>query len=86
MAGYEVGVIDVVSRANGAVTEAEVRAGEASRLTRVVLEVSLAILIGILTDDLDRVLIRTHGTVRSTAVELRLKGIRSHVEVVSERE
>ena len=80
------GVIDVVSGADGAVTEAEVRAGKASGLTRVVLEVSLAVLIGILTDDLDRVLIRTHGTIRSTAVELRLKGIRSHVEVVSERE
>ena len=77
-------VIDVVSGADGAVTETEVRAGEASGLTRVVLEVSLAILAGILTDDLDRVLIRTHGTVRTTTVELCLKGIRSHVEVVCE--
>ena len=85
MAGYEVGVIDVVSGADGAVTEAEVRAGKASGLTRVVLEVSLAVLAGILTDDLDRVLIGTHGTIRSTTIELRLKGIRSHIEVVCER-
>ena len=49
------------------------RAGEATRLLRVVREVSLAVLIGVVTNDLHRVLVGTHGTVRAQAIELSLE-------------
>jgi hypothetical protein len=44
--GYQIG------RADGRVTETQVRAGETARLLRVVREVSLAVLVGVVTNDL----------------------------------
>jgi hypothetical protein len=44
--GYQIG------RADRCVIETQVRAGETSRLLRVVAEVSLAVLVGVCTNDL----------------------------------
>ena len=65
--GYKIGGAD------GGVTETEVRAGETSRLLGVVGEVSLAILVGCLTDNLDGVLVGTHSTVGTETIELGLE-------------
>ena len=73
VASHEVGCRHEVSGADGFVTETEVRAGEAARLLGVVGEVSLAILVGGLTDNLDRVLVGAYGTVGAEAVELGLE-------------
>ena len=70
VARYEVGRVHQIGRADRVIAEAEVRAGEAARLLGVVREVGLAILIGVVADDLHRVLVGTHRTVGAEAVEL----------------
>ena len=70
VASHEVRGLNLIGRADGRVAEAEVRAGEAARLLRVVGEVSLAILVGVVADNLHGVLIGTHRTVCAEAVEL----------------
>ncbi|CQB87834.1 Uncharacterised protein [Chlamydia trachomatis] len=62
-------LIYIVSTTNFLISKAEVATSETSRLLRVVLEVSLYILIGVVTDDLDRVFISTHGTITTKTVE-----------------
>ncbi len=52
----------------------KVRAGETSRLLGVVSEVSLAIFIGVVTDNLNRVLVGTDSTVGTKTEELSLIG------------
>ena len=52
VARYEVRRVHQVSRADRVIAEAEVRTGEATRLLGVVREVGLAILIGVVADDL----------------------------------
>ena len=52
VASHEVRRGHEVGRADGRVTETQVRAGEAARLLGVVREVSLAILVGVVTDNL----------------------------------
>ena len=73
VASHEVGRGHQVGRADGLVAEAQVRAGEATRLLAVVGEVSLAVLVGVVTDDLHTVLVGTHGTVSTQTVELGLE-------------
>ena len=53
MACNEVGLVDVVGRLDGLIAEAQVGNGDTRGLLRVVLEVSLDILVGVVTDDLD---------------------------------
>ena len=55
------------------VTKAEVRASETARLLRVVREVCLAILVGVVTDNLDGVLVGTDSTVCTQTIELGLE-------------
>ena len=69
MASNEVRRIYEVGRTNGAVTETQVRAGETTRFLRVIGEVSLAVFVGVVTDDFHRVLVGTYGTVGTEAVE-----------------
>jgi hypothetical protein len=52
VASYEVRCSHQIGRADRCVTETQVRAGEAARLLRVVAEVSLAVLVGVVADDL----------------------------------
>ena len=73
MASHEVRGGHEIGRADGRVAETQVRAGEATRLLRVVREVSLAILVGGVADDLHRVLVGTNGTIGTKTVELSLE-------------
>jgi hypothetical protein len=50
VASHEVRRGHQVGRADGRVAETQVRAGETSRLLRVVREVSLAVLVGVVTN------------------------------------
>ncbi len=63
VACHEVRRVHQICGADGLVAEAEVRAGETARLLRVVCEVCLAILVGIVTDNLHGVLVGAYGTV-----------------------
>ncbi len=74
VAGHEVGLVHVVGAADGAVAETQVRDGHAAGLLRVVLEVGLDILVGVIADDLDGVLVRAHGAIAAKAPELALDG------------
>ena len=51
VASHEVRCGHQIGRADRCVTETQVRAGETSRLLRVVREVSLAVLVGVVTDE-----------------------------------
>ena len=72
MACHKVRCIHLISRVNGTIAEAKMRTCEATRLLGVVAEVSLTILACIVTDNLHRVLICSHGTVGTKSVELSL--------------
>ena len=74
MAGNEVSLVDVVGRLDRLVTEAQVGNGNATGLLGVVLEVSLYVLVGVVTDDLDGVLVGTNGAVAAQTPELALDG------------
>jgi hypothetical protein len=52
VASHEVRRGHQIGGADGRVAEAQVRAGEAARLLRVVREVSLAVLVSVVTNDL----------------------------------
>ena len=52
------------------ITETQVRTSETTRFLRVVREVSLAVFISIVTDDLYRVLVGTYSTISTQTVEL----------------
>ena len=67
---YEVRSYHQIGRTNGLIAEAEVRSCETARLFRVVSEVSLAVFIGIIPDDLHRVFIGTYGTICTKTEEL----------------
>ena len=66
----EVSLVDVVRALDGAVTETEVRDGDTGGLLGVILEVCLNKLVGVVTDDLDGVLVSTNGTVSTETPEL----------------
>ena len=70
VASHEVSLIDVVRRLDGGVTEAQVGDGDTVGLLGVILEVSLNVLVSMVTDDLDGVLVRTDGTVAAQTPEL----------------
>ena len=74
--------LDQVGRADLVGAEAQVRDGASAGLLRVEHEVPLDVLVGTVTDDLDRVLVGTDGAVRAEAEEHRGdRGVR-HGEVV----
>ena len=80
MAGHEIRLIDVVRGADGLVAEAQVADGDAARLFRIVLEVRLDILVGVVADNLGAVLVGAHGAVAAKAPELALlRALRSRV-------
>ena len=62
-----------ISRTNGTVTETKVRASETSRLLRVIREVCLTMLIGIVTDNFYGVLVSTDCSVSTQSVKLSFK-------------
>jgi len=74
VAGNEVSLVDVVGRLDSLVTEAQVGNGNTTSLLGVVLEVSLYELVGVVTDDLDGVLVCTDGAVAAQTPELALDG------------
>ncbi len=73
MTCHEVGGVHEVGRADGLVAETQVWAGETARLLWVVGKVGLTILVGVVADNLHRVLVGAHGTVGTEAVELSLE-------------
>ncbi len=70
MAGDEVGIVNLVGGLDGALAKAQVGYGEAARLLGVIGEIGLHVQVGVVTDDLDGVLVGAHGAVRAQAVEL----------------
>ena len=70
VAGDEVALFDEVGRADGYIAKAEMALGDAEALLRVVLEVGLGVLRGVVVDDGDRVVVRADGTVTAEAPEL----------------
>ena len=70
MNGHEVGRTHEVGGQDGLVAETEVGAGVTARFLGVIVEVSLAVFVGVVTDDLDGVLVGTYSTVSAEAVEL----------------
>ena len=72
VASHEVGGVHQVCGADRRVAETEVRAGETARLLGVVCEVCLAVLAGVVADDLDGVLVCTYSTVGAETEELGL--------------
>ena len=78
MAGHEVRGADKIWSLDRLVSEAEVRAGVAAGLLRVIVEVGLAIFLRVASDDLDGVLVGADGAVGSESVELALCGAWLH--------
>ena len=74
MAGNKVCLVDVVGTLYGLVAEAQMADGNAARLLRVVLEVRLNVLVGVVADDLDGVLVRADRAVAAQTPELALNG------------
>jgi len=65
----EVRSIYQVSRTDRSITETQVRTSETTRLLGVVREVSLTVFVGVVTDNLNRVLVGTYSTVSTQTVE-----------------
>ena len=63
MAGHEVRSGNKVRSLDREVAESQVRAGVTAGFFGIVVEISLAILVGVGTDNLDGVLVGTDGTV-----------------------
>ena len=74
VARHEVGLVDVVAAADRRIAEAQVADRHAAGLLRVVLEVGLHVLVGVVADDLDGVLVRADGAVAAQTPELALDG------------
>ena len=62
MAGHKICLVrlDEIRRADGSRSKSQVRDGHSAGFLRVVLEVTLCKIIGLFTDDLDRVLVRAY--------------------------
>ncbi len=69
MAGDEIGLADQVDRANRLRAEAQVRDGHRAGLLRVIDEVALRVVVGVLADDLDGILVGADRAVRAQPVE-----------------
>ena len=74
VAGHKVGLVDIIRRTDGLITEAQMADGDAAGLLGVVLEVGLHILVGMVADDLDRVLVCADSAVAAQTPELALDG------------
>ena len=74
VAGHKVGTADIVGGADGVLAEAQMALGDAEGLLGVVLKVRLAVHIRGFADDLDGVLVGTHGAVGAQAPELAADG------------
>ena len=70
VAGDEVALFDEVGRADGYIAKAEMALGDAEALFRVVFEVGLRILRGVVVDDGHCVVVRADGAVTAEAPEL----------------
>ena len=70
VAGHEVSRVDQIRALDGRLAEAEVGNRKAAGLLGVIGEVALRIHVGMVADDLDGVLVRADGAVRTEAVEL----------------
>ena len=68
-AGHELGGADQPRRVDGLGAETQMRDGDGAGLFRVVDEIALGEKVGLFTDDLDRVFVRTDGAVRAEADE-----------------
>ena len=73
MTSHEIGRIHQICRANRRIAETQVRTGETSRLFRIVGEIGLTIFIGIVTDNLYRVLVSTYRTIGSQTIKFSLE-------------
>ena len=69
MAGDEVRFRNQVAGVDRLRSEAQVRDRHRAGFLRVVDEISLRVIVGVLADDLDGVLVRAHRAVRAQAVE-----------------
>ena len=74
MAGNKVSLVDVIGALNRLVPETKVGYGYTAGLLRVILEVSLNILVGMVADNLDGVLVCADGSVAAETPELALDG------------
>ena len=70
----EVSLVDIVRRLDRLLAKTQVRYGYAAGLLGVVLEISLHIVVGVVADDLDRVLVCTNRTVAAQTPELAFDG------------
>ena len=70
VAGGEVSRVDLIRRLDRRLAEAQVRNRQTAGLLGVVCEIRLSVHIGVVTDDLDGVLVRADGAVRAETVEL----------------
>ena len=71
VASHEVRARDEIARFERFWTEAQVRGRNRTRLLRVIDEIALGKEIGVLADDLDRVLVRAHRAIGAETVEQR---------------
>ena len=69
VAGHKVGIAHIIGGADGLLAEAQVTLGNAEGLLGVILKVSLAVHICGVADNLNGVLVGTHGTVGAKAPE-----------------
>ena len=74
VAGNEVSLVDIVGALYRVVAETKVGDGDTARLLRVILEVSLNILVGVIADYLDGVLVCADCAVAAETPELALDG------------
>lgn len=74
MAGDEVSVANQIAAADRLIAKAQVALGDAAGLFAVVLEVGLYIFVGMVTDNLDGVLVGADRTVRAETPELATAG------------
>ena len=74
VAGYEVCLVDQVGGLDRVLTETQVRHGNTAGLLGVIIKVSLSVHVGVVTDDLDGVLVCTYGTVSAQTPELTVDG------------
>ena len=83
MASHEVSFVfaNQVRGVDDALTKAEVRGGHGAGLLGVVNEVALGVVVGFVTDNLDGVLVGTHGTVGTQTEEHSLEEVAFQLEV-----
>ena len=75
MAGDKLGLADQVRRADRLGSKAQVRDGDRAGFLRVVDEVTLGVVVGFFTDDLDRVLVGAHCTISTQTPEYTADGL-----------